>query len=118
MGRPRVDLSGKRFGAYTLLRRVADAKHGNARYLARCDCGRERVVHASALRSGQTKRCANCRDQRLRAAAAAAPAALPLPAHQLTPRQAAAWLCRLIADALERDDVTASSGVPDHGRNC
>ena len=50
-----VDLSGKRFGRWEVLAR--DHAIGKTVWLCRCDCGQERRVHASHLRSGASRSC-------------------------------------------------------------
>jgi hypothetical protein len=57
MGRPRIDLTGQRFGR---LVGVAFAKinaHHQACWLCRCDCGNEVVICGSNLRRGNTFSC-------------------------------------------------------------
>lgn len=56
-----VDLTGQRFGGWLVLKRVANDKKMNARWLCRCDCGAEREVKACDLKSGQTTKCFKCR---------------------------------------------------------
>lgn len=51
-----TDISGMRFGLYLVIRQ-AGAKDGNARWLCRCECGRERVVAGHALRRGESRSC-------------------------------------------------------------
>lgn len=60
------DLAGQRFGRLTALERL-DQKHGNS-YLwrCRCDCGRETLVPAYALRSGGIRSCGCARQEALR----------------------------------------------------
>lgn len=55
-----IDLTGKRFEKWIVLRRVADNKWGQTMWLCRCDCGRERVVQGFNLRSGNSRSCKNC----------------------------------------------------------
>lgn len=50
------DLTQKRFGRLTVLRRADDKAYGVA-WLCRCDCGKELDVAAGALRTGNTKTC-------------------------------------------------------------
>jgi len=50
-----VDLTGQRFGKLLVLRRCG-SKNGHAAWLCRCDCGNEKIMSASSLRSG-TKSC-------------------------------------------------------------
>ena len=51
-----IDLTGKRFGNYTVLRRVPSTNN-NVKYLCHCDCGTEKIVYASSLRSGKVVSC-------------------------------------------------------------
>ena len=47
------DLTGQVFGQLTVIQRAENDKYGNTRWLCRCDCGKECIVAASALKSGQ-----------------------------------------------------------------
>ncbi len=51
------DLTGRQFGELTVLGRAENDRNGNARWLCRCSCGRERAVQAAALKSGRTRSC-------------------------------------------------------------
>lgn len=52
------DEAGKRYGRLTVLRRSSTPGIGNfVQWLCRCDCGRERVVRGSDLRSGLIRDC-------------------------------------------------------------
>ncbi len=51
-----IDLTGRRFGRYTILRRVA-SRGPHSYWFCRCDCGIEREVRAQALTDGTTKSC-------------------------------------------------------------
>lgn len=63
-----VDLVGKRFGAWAVLRR-APAAGRRTLWLCRCDCGTERPVVADDLRSGKSSSC-GCASRETRTAAA------------------------------------------------
>ncbi len=52
-----IDLTGKRFGRWTVLKRVDNSKYGQPRWLCRCDCGKERAVNAYRLRNGDAQSC-------------------------------------------------------------
>lgn len=52
-----VDLTGKKFGRLTVVSRAENSKGGKSRWLCRCECGNECVVHGSSLKSGNTKSC-------------------------------------------------------------
>lgn len=47
------DLSGKRFSRLFILSRSENNRHGQARWNAKCDCGKEIVVSGGRLQSGQ-----------------------------------------------------------------
>lgn len=50
------DLTGRRFGLLTVLRRVAN-QNGRTCWLCRCDCGNTHVVTAQNLKAGKTASC-------------------------------------------------------------
>jgi hypothetical protein len=53
-----VDLTGKRFGRLVVLALHPErSRLGLARWVCRCDCGSERIVCGTSLRSGATKSC-------------------------------------------------------------
>ena len=52
-----IDLSGKRFGAWTVLRRSDIKRPNQTRWDCRCDCGTLRNVGGERLRSGKSKSC-------------------------------------------------------------
>ncbi len=54
-----LDLSGKKFGTYTVIKFVDKNPNGNpaSRFLCRCNCGVERVLTASHLNSGKIQSC-------------------------------------------------------------
>ena len=54
------DLTGKRFGDLTVLRRGENDKHGKACWVCRCACGKECIVSGAKLKSGHTQSC-GCR---------------------------------------------------------
>lgn len=51
-----IDLTGKRFGRLTVLYR-AENKNGRVYWHCKCDCGNEKDILGSSLRSGATKSC-------------------------------------------------------------
>lgn len=57
MGRPAIDLTGKRFGRLIVISRVANANDGHARWLCQCDCGNTVEVSSNVLKKGNTKSC-------------------------------------------------------------
>jgi len=51
------NLTGQKFGRLTIIRRVKNDKHGKAQWLCQCNCGKQTIVHAAHLKSGNTKSC-------------------------------------------------------------
>jgi hypothetical protein len=54
------DLVGQRFGKWVVLKRVVSSK-SSARYLCKCDCGREKEIFGYHLRGNKSRACPNCR---------------------------------------------------------
>lgn len=52
-----IDITGKTFGRYTVLREAGRNIHGGVMWLCRCECGIEKVVCGDGLKTGQTKSC-------------------------------------------------------------
>jgi hypothetical protein len=56
-----VDLTGQRFGKNLVIRkcepRIYNGKHGNSRWLVRCDCGNERIITDTNLKRGRSCGC-------------------------------------------------------------
>lgn len=67
----RIDLAGKTFGALQAVRPVPSGETADGRpgWLVRCECGREKVVNADALRRGMITSC-GCGAERARRRAA------------------------------------------------
>jgi hypothetical protein len=51
-GRQREDLTGRRFGTLEVLGFDSIAKHGDAHWLVKCDCGKEKTMTGQILRGG------------------------------------------------------------------
>lgn len=51
------DLSGKKFGRFTVIRRLAKDNYGAYKWLCLCDCGKEKEIRGSHLVSGHTASC-------------------------------------------------------------
>ena len=59
-----VDMTGQRFGRWTILERALNKREGiQAAWFCRCDCGVGRVVPGARLRSGQSRSCGCLRDE-------------------------------------------------------
>lgn len=52
-----LDLTGRTFGRLTVLSRAENGKGGKSRWLCKCRCGNECIVHSSSLVSGNTRSC-------------------------------------------------------------
>ena len=52
-----IDLAGKKFGRWTVIKKGYPSKNGNTRWLCKCDCGTEKIVFGINLRQGRTKSC-------------------------------------------------------------
>lgn len=64
-----LDLTGRTFGRLTVLSRAENSKGGKPRWLCRCQCGNECIVHSSSLVSGNTKSCGCLRNEKSRSRA-------------------------------------------------
>ncbi len=51
------DLTGKRFGRWLVLEHAGHDKHGAHCWFCLCDCGNDRVIQGSQLRTGHSKSC-------------------------------------------------------------
>ena len=51
------DLTGERFGRWTVIQRAENSKAGMPRYIVRCDCGNEKIVSYSNLAQGRSRSC-------------------------------------------------------------
>ena len=61
MGSEFIDLTGKRFGKWTVLHRLPNRKRA-LMWLCQCDCGNIVEVHGTSLKSGTSTQCLVCRD--------------------------------------------------------
>lgn len=52
-----IDLSNKKFGRLTVIKRVETERKGQARWLCKCDCGNTKIVQSYDLKSGNTQSC-------------------------------------------------------------
>lgn len=66
MTRNAIDLTGKRFGFLTVIKRNGSEKcRGNALWMCQCDCGIVTSTRSSFLRKGITKSCGCFRNTRM-----------------------------------------------------
>lgn len=68
MPRPLIDLSGQKFGRWTVLRRADENKPSGTAWVCRCLCGVERSVAGTNLKNGQSTNCGCERLEKIRAA--------------------------------------------------
>jgi hypothetical protein len=52
-----IDITGQRFGRYTVLARNGIGANGMAAWLCKCDCGKEKTVIGNTLRTGKVVSC-------------------------------------------------------------
>ena len=53
-----INMTGKKFNKLTVIKRVyPNEKHGLARWLCKCDCGKEKIIRGTELRNGHIKSC-------------------------------------------------------------
>lgn len=52
-----IDLSGQRFGRWSVIKRGPDHTPGAATWRCKCDCGTRKNVRTSMLKSGKSKSC-------------------------------------------------------------
>lgn len=52
-----IDLTGQKFGKWTVIERVENYKLGSARFLCICECGNKKEVHGHSLRIGSSNSC-------------------------------------------------------------
>lgn len=57
MGRHAKNLQGERFERLVVISMISRNKHGNSRWLCRCDCGNETEAYYQNLKMGFVKSC-------------------------------------------------------------
>lgn len=60
-----IDMTGKEFGLWTVIKKAGNLKGGAATWIAKCKCGIEREVVGQFLRNGQSRSC-GCESSRAR----------------------------------------------------
>jgi len=53
-----IDLTGRRFGKWTVVKRVPSTKPGQTLWMCTCDCGKQKPVNGQSLLRGKSKSCA------------------------------------------------------------
>ena len=61
------DLTGKKFGRLTVIKRDVDAsnKHKRSYWLCHCECGKQKVIAGISLKNGSTQSCGCLRNERV-----------------------------------------------------
>lgn len=62
MAPPRIEMIGRSFGKWTVLRREEGYPSKNTHWLCRCECGFEKPVDGTHLRKGHSVSCRKCSD--------------------------------------------------------
>lgn len=52
-----VDLTGKKFGRLTVVKRVENNKFKQVQWLCKCECGKEKIICGNSLKDGSIKSC-------------------------------------------------------------
>lgn len=65
MGKGLVDLSGQRFGRWTVIDRAPDGKNRQTMWNCVCDCGEKKSVNAKSLKNGESLSCGCLKIERL-----------------------------------------------------
>lgn len=55
--RQKIDLTGQKFGKWTVINEIPERKDGKIYWHCKCECGNERDVYGYWLRKGKTKSC-------------------------------------------------------------
>lgn len=56
----KIDMIGRRYNHWTVIAEAEPSPSGRIRYMCRCDCGFEKIIHGETLRYGHTHMCAGC----------------------------------------------------------
>ena len=57
MGRPRVELTGKKFERLTVIKLSHIDGRRQRYWLCKCDCGNEKIIRGASLQNGATRSC-------------------------------------------------------------
>lgn len=52
-----IDLTGKKFGKLTVIKRAENNKNHQTMWLCKCDCGNEKIILGNNLKNNTTKSC-------------------------------------------------------------
>lgn len=60
-GKPLIDLTGQKFGRWTVLCRSEEKRNGQIYWACRCECGNTCNVSSQSLRKGGSRGCQSCK---------------------------------------------------------
>ena len=66
MNKKGIDLTGQKFGRWTVIKLERKHKHRHWKWLCRCECGKEKKVEQSDLTTGHSKGCKSCQVGRIK----------------------------------------------------
>ncbi|MEG2251351.1 MAG: hypothetical protein RR967_07825 [Anaerovoracaceae bacterium] len=61
-----IDITGMKFGMWTVIERAKNDKYNLTRWICKCDCGNEAVVNGNSLKRGGSKGCGCSRYKEMR----------------------------------------------------
>lgn len=118
-GRPPLDLTGQRFGQWTVVKK-APSVHRKSMWECRCDCGVVRTLTGGSLTSGHSTRCRSCAASRQRVDKTGeyhggwrVLRRVPCPAHWK--QKTAHWLCRCRCG---KEQVLSSASLRTNKHGC
>ena len=60
-----IDITGQKFGKWTVLKRVENSKDNQAQWLCECECGKQKIVLGKVLRNGTSASCGCARGRKI-----------------------------------------------------
>jgi hypothetical protein len=52
-----IDITGQRFGRLVAIKRTKPSESNHSRWLCRCDCGRQKIIFSTSLKSNMSRSC-------------------------------------------------------------
>ena len=60
-----IDLTGQKFGKWTVIARAENTNDNRAQWLCQCECGNQKIVIGKSLRNGSSTSCGCGRGKKL-----------------------------------------------------
>ena len=60
-----IDITGQKFGKWTVLKRAENSKDNQAQWLCECECGKQKIVLGKTLRNGKSTSCGCARGKKI-----------------------------------------------------